>query len=70
MARELRYSVAGEERALPKQVGPYELEEFLKDAYSARKLPPVPYESCRAFHANLATDSIAKLPRIPRQSCH
>jgi SRSO17 transposase len=39
-------------------------------AYSARKLPPVPHESCHRFHAKLATDSIAKLPRIPRQSCH
>ena len=39
-------------------------------AYSARKLPPIPYESCHRFHAKVATDSIAKLPRIPRQSCH
>src|SRR5713101_7525911 len=29
-------------------------------AYSARKLPPVPYESCHPFHTKLATDSIAK----------
>jgi SH3-like domain-containing protein len=39
-------------------------------AYSARKLPPVPYETCHRFHAKLATDSRAKLPRLPRQLCH
>ena len=31
---------------------------------------PIPCESCHRFHAKVATDSIAKLPLIPRQSCH
>ncbi|MGC1951393.1 MAG: hypothetical protein WA970_02170, partial [Gammaproteobacteria bacterium] len=39
-------------------------------AYSARKLPLIPRQSCHRFHANPATDSIRKLPAIPRQSCH
>jgi hypothetical protein len=38
-------------------------------AYSARKLPLIPRQSCHLFHAKVATNSRAKLPVIPRESC-
>ena len=30
----------------------------------------IPRQSCHLFHGKAATDSTAKLPLIPRQSCH
>jgi hypothetical protein len=35
------------------------------DAYSTRKLPPIPGEACHRFHAKAATCSTRKLPLIP-----
>ena len=35
-------------------------------AYSTRKLPPIPRQSCHQFHVKTATDSTRKLPLIPR----
>jgi hypothetical protein len=41
----------------------------LSGAYSTRKLPPIPGESCHPFHGKAATDSMTSLPPIPRESC-
>jgi amidase len=39
---------------------------FGKTAYSTRKLPLIPRQTCHRFHGKTATDSTPKLPPIPR----
>src|SRR5438132_3493407 len=40
------------------------------NAYSARRLPLIPVETCHRFQAKVATDSGRNLPPIPGEGCH
>src|SRR3989442_14528638 len=39
-------------------------------AYSTPNLPLIPRQTCHPFHTKVATDSMAKLPPNPGESCH
>jgi hypothetical protein len=46
-------------------------EETVTDVITLKKNNlRIPRQSCRLFHTNIATDSIAKLPPIPGEGCH
>jgi hypothetical protein len=43
---------------------------YLLSAYSGRKLPRMPVETCHRFQSKVATDADGKLPVIPVETCH
>src|SRR5262249_37483794 len=68
--------VAASERVVPLTATPAPVSKSgppqvtASSAYSARKLPLIPVETCHRFQAKVATDSDCKLPLMPVDPCH